>query len=332
MKKINLILILSIFLINVVSSYEINFSTNSQSSASNIIITQLKYEPYPVNPGEYFDLWIKAQWSGEGNPPDATFELLPQYPFSLDTNENVKRSFGKLNNEPVIMKYKVRVDKDAVEGVNDLKLRFNENGKDDFWNVESFDIQVVDAQTDFDLVIQESTSTDISIAIANVGKNTANSLIVRIPQQDNFRVTGTNGQMVGNLDSGDYTIVSFSLIPIGKNTDNLKVQFDYTDMIGERRSVIKDAQFISSPYSSNSTRIRNSNFTRGNFASQQPASSAPSKIWLWLIILIIIILIFYFKKNPDKIDKLTFKNKHKSDSKKLKSTPDWVSKNRIKKD
>ena len=89
------------------------------------------------------------------------------------------------------------------------------------------DIDVADAQTNFDLVVQDSTSSEVSLAIANVGKNTANSMIVRIPEQNGFRVTGTNGQMVGNLDSGDYTIASFSLAAIGRNSENLTVQIDY---------------------------------------------------------------------------------------------------------
>ena len=113
---------------------------------------------------------------------------------------------------------------------------------------KDFNITITDVQTDFDVVIQEASGTQVSIGIVNIGKNTANSLIVRIPQQENFRASGTSEQIVGNFAAGDYTIVSFNIISIARNARNatlprnftqfssqnasqpLKIQIDYTDI------------------------------------------------------------------------------------------------------
>jgi hypothetical protein len=228
-------------------SLEINLSEEGTYSTSSayIKINQLKYEPYPVNPGEYFTLWIKAENIGRELAENAVFELVPEYPFSLDTNEDPVREYGKLSSaEPVVMEYKVRASKNAVEGMNEIELRYKTDSKDGSWIYEKFDIDIADAQTDFDMVIQEISDDEVSIAIANTGKNIAYSVIVRIPEQEYFQAVGTNGQMVGNLENGDYTLVGFEIARKGRiSGDKLKVQIDYTDIIGERRSLIKELPF-----------------------------------------------------------------------------------------
>ena len=191
--------------INSASAIEMNITHSSSSIAQ---VKSLKYEPYPVNPGEYFDMWISVTFLR--NPRmETNFELLASYPFSLDSNESAKKTYPASSmSSSILLKYKVRVDKNAVEGTNQITLLYTFEG---VYYSQSFDIEVENAQTNFDAVIQDATSSQVSIAIANTGKNTANSVIVRIPEQDNFQATGTDGQMVGNLESGDYSIVSFEI-------------------------------------------------------------------------------------------------------------------------
>jgi hypothetical protein len=253
-KKSFLVLIFILaFAINFVNALE----TDLNYSASSIVqIRSLKYEPYPVNPGEYFELWVSVQYNGNTGASGGVFELDPEFPFSLDSNESATKSFGSLSSPSMILKWKVRVDENAVEGTNELKLTYKVGGN---WYTKVFDIEVANAQTTFDAIIQDSSSSEVSIAIANTGKNTANSVIVKIPEQDSFETTGTDGQMVGNLDSGDYSIVSFEIsqkmnMPAGNPDDeknisennfqigqtqdsNLTFEIYYTDNIGVRRTV-----------------------------------------------------------------------------------------------
>jgi len=334
-KQFIFILGLCIFSLGIISAQEaVNYTYSSDYNG--IQITELRYEPYPVNPGEYFDIWIKANTGGSSR--DTTFELAPKFPFSLDENENPIRKFGNVNTV-VVFNYKVRVSDDAVEGVNELDLKYNTDGNNNSWVMKSFDIPIANAQTDFDLVIQESSGTDVSLAIANIGKNTANSLIIRIPEQNSFAISGTNGQMVGNLNSGDYTIVSFGLTPIGRSdTGTLKVQLDYTDSIGKRRSLIKDVQFISSSPIRNATMQRYGNVSgnaipRGNFANQQASGSIFKNAWFWLIIIIILGTGYYTYRNPERAKDILSKLKRdkSGNEKSSKGTPEWVSVERTKK-
>ncbi len=319
-----LIFVMLFFLINIISAEEVlNYSYNYDYDGTQI--TQLRYEPYPVSPGEYFDVWIKASL---GNSVDyAKFELIDSFPFSVDENENPVREYKDVSSFEVVMHYKIRVSKDAVEGENELKLKYM-NSKLNSGVISSFPIEVSNVQTDFDLVVQESSGTDVSIAIANTGVNTANSLIVRIPEQENYRISGTNGQMVGNLDSGDYTIVSFSLAQVGRGKgSDLQVQLDYTDSIGGRRSVVKNVQFVSASPINITGQVIGGNFQRGSFTTTQQSSSIFKSFWL-VIIFIAGGGYWYHRKYHGKIKKLFFGLKlglKKTEGEKnSKGVPDWV--------
>ena len=292
-----LFLVIIVLSINFVSAeeFEINFSTYDTVSTNspNIRINQLKYEPYPVNLGEYFTLWIKAENIGKELTKNVTFELMPKFPFSLDANEDPIRNYGKLSSEePVVMEYKVRVSNNAVEGTNEIELRYNTEGKDSSWVSKKFDIEIKGAQTDFDSIIQEVSDSEVSIAIANTGKNAAYSVIVRIPEQESFEAVGTNGQMVGNLENGDYTLVGFEINrKRGAGGNQLKVQIDYTDEIGERRSIIKELSFNtgSNSMTSNINRTLPEGMAREEMFAQrrgivQSQQSIYQKWWFWAVI------------------------------------------------
>ncbi|MBW3023335.1 hypothetical protein KY308_04490, partial [Candidatus Woesearchaeota archaeon] len=97
---------------------EMNYSnTNIESQHADIYVSILKYEPFPVAPGEYFNLWLKVENKGDLDAPDLTFTLEPQYPFFFDSSETAERNIGKLeSHQSALINYKVRVDEKAVEG------------------------------------------------------------------------------------------------------------------------------------------------------------------------------------------------------------------------
>lgn len=300
MKKILLGFVMILLSMSFVSAvtYEINLTTSSyrtytSSEGSKIEIQQLRYEPYPVNPGEYFTLWIKAENTGSSFTKDATFELVPEYPFSFDSAEEAVKKYGGLGAEPVVLKYKIRVDKDAVEGTNEIRLEYNTDGGDSRI-FEEFEIEIDDAQTDFDLVIQEVEDNTVTVAIANIGKNVADSVIVRVPKQEYFEAIGTSGQMVGNLEDGDYTLVSFEIRNTQRSPESALLQFQvsYTDNIGERRDIIKQVSFSGGAIAT----LRGEGITHdGDTMEERMARFGPQQKelyqewWFWAIV----VLAFY---------------------------------------
>ena len=332
MKNLNIknFLLLSISLllvINFVSAIEVPLN----ATGSVVQMKTLRYEPYPVNPGEYFDFYVEVQYVGSTGSSGISFVLDPQFPFSLDPGVSAEQDFGVTNSPSIVLHYKVRVDPNAVSGTNELNLNYNVGN---VWYTQSFDIDVEDAQTTFDAVIQDSSSSAVSIALANTGKNTANSVIVRIPDQDYYTTSGTNGQMVGNLASGDYSVVSFDIVRkinqqapqnatgasgrtgifrTQQQPENLTFDISYTDNIGVRRTV--EMQLPLSLLVSNSTSTGASAYTRRN-------SSLPWYIFVGIVAVLLIALIIIYKKFPYLFKKLNPKNWHKKKNKS--ETPDWV--------
>lgn len=278
------------------------------------------------------------------------FKLEPKYPFSLDPgSDSVQIIEGSLyvgeSKTYWAIPYNVRVAGDTIKGDYKLKLLYHigsNKNPESFYIGDEFNISVMDTKTSFDAIIQEVTGSDVSIAIANTGKYTANSVVVKVPEQESFSVSGVDGQMVGNLETGDYTIVGFSVIQkremISKDvtdsnipkTSSNKLKFDiyYTDNIGERRTVNMEL-----PLNMN---MGNSTIGgTGNFAGRKSTQSNFS----WYKILVILALLiggyFIYKKYPKKTKDLLniiitktkniFKKKDSQDnSNYLSKTPEWI--------
>lgn len=140
------------------SAYEINYTaivTNTQNP--NLIVDVLKYSPYPVNSGDWFDLWIKVQNTGEQDAPNAVFELQPSYPFS--SNDSLIRDYGLLfgkasafkvdqtyDSSQVILKYRVQAAANAPTGSSDLKFSVKTNGDSSSSVVYDLPIEIFSTQ------------------------------------------------------------------------------------------------------------------------------------------------------------------------------------------
>ncbi|MAG08281.1 hypothetical protein CMO89_02315 [Candidatus Woesearchaeota archaeon] len=350
-----------------------------------VSLSLINQKPSPARAGEIVELRFNVENSGGKSANDLQIELIPEYPFiELPGEEYVKTiktlSAYQDDEDAVAIKYKVRVDKDAVRGTNEIKIKEGRAGSDSYtsktfdidvsgkefaqiiyvdkakldpgketplkftitdignsplqnlifsWNEEngiilpvysdntkyikyigvgeSVDLEYivvadvnavaglyqldltlkfesedgnsneintragvfVGGETDFDVTFSESSAGQTSLSVANIGNNPALSVTVRVPEQRNFRVTGSTSSIIGNLDKGDYTIVSFQIMQAGSmpggmaggsrlseeerqgagehapsgsasDNNNLEVLIEYTDTTGVRRSIEKD--------------------------------------------------------------------------------------------
>lgn len=328
-------------------------SASSDTNLCNLNVSLVNQDPYPATPDSYLNILLQVTGVGTTNCGGAKISLSLDYPFSMDSGNNLqilqantynKDGFKDVWNVP----YTLRVDKNALEGDSQLTVKYAPGNWDsNSYLTKKFNISIKDYQTSFDAVIQDFSSNQVSIALANTGKYAANAVVVRVPQQENYIVTSSDGQMVGNLDSGDYTLVSFSLTPKSNQIQNrnqtfqnqdriyyknsttpnqinekdLLIQVYYTDNLGERRVVNMSLPLNMQSFgSSNST---SSNFSRYN---TQKKSSFP---WFWVILLIFVLLmITLYKKFPkqfkDFFKKLKLKLKKQEKENQKSQIPDWI--------
>ena len=251
MKKI-LYLLISISIL--LSSTLVSASVfNSSSGAIYTDTTYVKttfasQNPSLADPGGYVDLLFKVENRGTKDAENVTLELIPEYPFSLDPGVNATQELYtikglQIGDNAFLVKYKLKVDKDAVNGDNEIKLKYSENDGSVYY-IQTFNITVSNPRTDFGIVAQDSST----LAIANIGASVASSVIVRIPDQQNFRVNGSSAVILGNLNAGDYTLATFQISSIRSpnasiSGNSLTVEISYTDILGIRRTLLKDVSY-----------------------------------------------------------------------------------------
>jgi hypothetical protein len=303
-------------------------------------ITLINQDPYPAIPNSYVTLVFEV--SRLENCNGFAIKINQKYPFSLDPGVDPIQTIYKPDStdykDSWIVPYKLRVAQDALDDDYNIILNYHIGNSKDFSGYsfeQGFNVSLKDSQTFFDVVVQEATSSEVSIAIANVGKYTANSVVVRIPNQEDYSVTGTDGQMIGNLASGDYTLVGFSIakkakssqqttttrtgnydMPSGEPTSRVtnstfKLDIYYTDNIGERRVINMGVPLNIAGNSSAMARLT------------RTTTSAWYTSWTnWIIIFVILIIIYFiYGRYSEQIKNGLFSKKKKATNSK---TPDWV--------
>lgn len=318
----------------------------ADSSSCSPVINLISQDPLPATPGSYVKVVFEVSnlyscYNG------FAVELNPKYPFSLDNGTNSIQTISSLPYVSGSYKYTwdvgytVRIADDAVGENYTLPLLYHAGAGTDFTlpSVEQdFTIAITDERTTFDSVIQQISGSQVSIAIANIGKYAANAVIVKIPQQSNFMTTGTNGQIVGNLQSGDYTLVNFNIISArsfsgtgtsGSNSqrpsniqnssstnNQLKFEIDYTDNIGVRRTVNMQLPLLLT------------NSSSGGFSGRSQRSSW--SVWYTILIILGVLIIGFilYKKFPKQskkfMNRIFRRKKQQNYPPETKEIPEWV--------
>ncbi|MBU0952943.1 MAG: COG1361 S-layer family protein [Nanoarchaeota archaeon] len=138
--------------------------------------------------------------------------------------------------------YTIIANPTAVRGLYTLDLTLTFDTKDETGAASSDEIVtkagvLVGGGTNFDIALSETSSGQVSLSVANIGENDATSVTMTIPKQTGVTLTGGSSAIIGNLNTGDFTIATFSLTTQG--TAELLVNISYTDSFGERNTVQK---------------------------------------------------------------------------------------------
>lgn len=255
MEKMRLFLFVLLTAIVLFSFASINEVKANVEKNAAVDVSLLNQDPYPAQPNSYVDLVFKIENTGRVDVNDVLIELLSQYPFSLDSGRVPVKEIGSLTlvqygEKAVFVKYKVRVDKDAIDGENPIKVRYvyDTNGEWRNYITREFNITVEDTKTDFDVAVQDFSykTNTLSLAVSNTGDKDAASVTVALPEQSNIEIMGSDKNIVGGIEADDYTIASFKIVP--KQDGPIIIRITYTDTIGVRREVEKAVFFKASSY------------------------------------------------------------------------------------
>src|SRR3989338_9309832 len=83
-------------------------NTTKQGIGSSLTVSGLQYLPNPAIPGQYVDVWINVG-NAKFDVTGVECKIEPQYPFSLDSNEEASKQIGSLGpGQNFVLKYKIR--------------------------------------------------------------------------------------------------------------------------------------------------------------------------------------------------------------------------------
>ncbi len=209
----------------------------------NVDISKLRYEPYPVKPGDYFDLWLEIQNTGEEPATNFVMTFVENYPFFLDPSEKPTREFSEIGGGQVaVVKYKVRVDESAVEEAGDLKVRFKYDGKASEEQTLNIDIQTVspvfmiETETTPERLKQGELGT-LKVSLSNTMSSVMRDITLKLDLDDlPFTPVGSSTERkIGSIASGSKGDVEFSIMPSPKAASGvykIPVSIDYYDKSG----------------------------------------------------------------------------------------------------
>ncbi len=241
-----------------------NISQWNISQASTYITNQ---EPDPAEPGGYVDVRFKVENIGGSTAKDVVFQLLPAYPFSIEPGDNTMIKVGDIHIEQVgenalILYYRLRVDPNAVEGDNEIRLMYSLDGGIDWVTLPPFQIRVqphdmvlsVDSVVSDPTVIKPGETAKVTIKLINLAdaeiKNLKVNLQLLRPVQTATSLSyielpfspvgSSNEKTIGSLASRHTAIFEFDLAAdatAAAGVHKLPILISYQDKLGKNYSI-----------------------------------------------------------------------------------------------
>lgn len=158
MKNTYGLLLILLILTSITTAFPYDLASSIPDTA-NIRIDSLRYDPYPVEPGKYFKVWIKTENFGNENAENFTLEVVDTYPFTLKPSQERIRNIGILGSlDQAVLEFEIFTDRSAIAGDNELTIRFTSNG--DVWTKK--DLTILVQSPDAILAVQEVMNPELS--------------------------------------------------------------------------------------------------------------------------------------------------------------------------
>ncbi|MBU0472470.1 MAG: COG1361 S-layer family protein [Nanoarchaeota archaeon] len=192
---------------------------------SYLTATLMKYEPQPAEPGKYVKVYVKLENTGTKTAENVMLEVIPEFPFSLDPGKSNQKYIGLLGGSKFhVAEFNLRVDENAVEGTNKLKIKYSLDKEQTSWAEKELDVSIqtensvlsiTDIQTEPTELIPGSTGT-IQIEIENMANAYLSDITVSLDlSSDNLPFAPMNSASEKNfyqLKTGAKEQVSFNII------------------------------------------------------------------------------------------------------------------------
>lgn len=261
-------------------------SLTMTSAACDIGATLINQDPYPAVPGDYVKLVFQIDGINGADCDDITFNLLEDYPIEFNPGESGLRTFKETDyikdyESNILIPYEVRVNIEALDGANPIEARMQNRG--DAPQIITFNLEVEDVRADFEVYIKnyDYTTNELTLEILNIKESDVEALTVKISKQENIIIKGASQNIVGDLDSNEYTTADFEAVP---SNGEITIELTYSDTTNTRRTITKTVTFDSS------------------YFTDRKADQKTMSKWTYIFYAVIIAVIIYwiFKRRKKK--------------------------------
>lgn len=236
MNKKNRMMILIVLVISLCSIFVTAPLLRATGTTPDIItrkdirLTMVNQEPDPVEPGEYVEVKFKVEnWGSDptgplivGIRPTSPFTLLSGYELEQEVSGLERR---QMDNDGEILEWKLRVDKDAAEGDNELIVYLKElkgqqvkvTYEDTFYiDVRTSDtiLDVKEITTEPEMVVPGQPAK-LMITLQNLGDSFIKDVKVGLDLGglDIATFGSTSEKIIQKMNGKEEVIVTFSIIP-----------------------------------------------------------------------------------------------------------------------
>ncbi|MBI3033029.1 hypothetical protein HYY69_06150 [Candidatus Woesearchaeota archaeon] len=245
MKKILLILMF------VFSTISLVLGAGDTYTLTNLNVVLQNQDPNPAEPGDVVELRWLVENIGVSKVPGLEFMIEPEYPFSLVSGSQTQY-IGTLNAKEqgkdfAVIYYKLRIDKGAIPGDYNVKLRYQTSGADGWQKPLSFKVSVKTERSLLNIKnirteperLKPGSSGKLYLTLANEGKSNLQDLFLRLTLDNtHFSTIGsTDEQLINSLDAGMEQEMMYTIL-VSAHADakeyKIPLVLDYSDQSGKK--------------------------------------------------------------------------------------------------
>ena len=206
-------------------------NTQYFGKSPNIFVSLTSQEPDPVEPGKIVEVTFKLDNNGTA-ADKVTFEIMPEYPFSLLPGESPSQYVGILgtsqeDKQAVTLRFKLKIAQEAVDGNHEIKVRYKSDNFDSWITVENLKIKIqthdaiiaVDQFATQPSVVAPGSKTKLTILLKNYATSLLKDIKVTLDLGKSSDTTtpfspigSTNEKVVSYIESQATVSLDFELL------------------------------------------------------------------------------------------------------------------------
>lgn len=269
-----------------------------QSHQNLIAITDVETSPENVFPGDIIDVSLTLTNLGSSFIKDISVALelvsatstgVIELPFTPNKDNAVKMISMIGPKETAEISFSLKVDQNAAISSYKIPITFqyyDEQGNmktaKDMIGIALSDRNDVEILLDSENSMTPMKENEISFKIVNKGFNEIKFSTVEITETTQFDVISSNRDYIGNINSDDYEIADFTIVP--KATEgyvSIPVKVTYLDYANKEREIEQ-------------------NFEIRIFNQAELNNGSNLGIWIILVVLAVVLVIYFRRRNAKK--------------------------------